>query len=181
MPEASERIEPAGVRRWTIADGFTLSRIPLAVAFVLAAGTRPRLLILALAGATDLLDGLAARLWGSSNLGAFLDPVADKLFMAAAFGVVFFSGALNLAELLAVLARDIVAAGAFVMTIVHKRPASIPARLGGKVVTVGQLLILLAFLLRSPYLRPMAWATGGIALYALWDYQRVAKVAKRAL
>src|SRR6202161_30830 len=39
----------------------------------------------ALAGITDSLDGYLARRWGqTSRLGAFLDPVADKLIVAAA-------------------------------------------------------------------------------------------------
>jgi CDP-diacylglycerol--glycerol-3-phosphate 3-phosphatidyltransferase len=39
----------------------------------------------ALAGITDSLDGYLARRWGqTSRLGAFLDPVADKLMVAAA-------------------------------------------------------------------------------------------------
>src|SRR5579883_2602237 len=39
----------------------------------------------ALAGITDSLDGYYARKWRqTSRLGAFLDPVADKLIVAAA-------------------------------------------------------------------------------------------------
>ena len=39
-------------------------------------------LVVAIAGATDLLDGYFARLWNiESLLGKFLDPVADKLLL----------------------------------------------------------------------------------------------------
>lgn len=42
-------------------------------------------LVFALAGATDWLDGYLARRWQvTSRFGAFLDPVADKLIVAAA-------------------------------------------------------------------------------------------------
>jgi phosphatidylglycerophosphate synthase len=108
-----------------------------------------------------------------------IDPVADKLFMACAFGVVAFSGRLELFEIGAVLLRDIVATIAFAITVFSGRAASIPARIGGKAVTVGQSLTLAAFLLDSPYLRPMAWATGAVGLYAIWDYQRVADRERR--
>jgi cardiolipin synthase len=168
-------------RRWTVADLLTVSRIPLAVLFVLIPSNEGRLVVLAAAGATDLTDGFVARRWGSSRLGAFLDPVADKVFMAAAFAVVLLSGRLQWYEIIAVLARDIVAAVAFALTAWSGRPAAIPARLGGKIVTIGQLFTLLAFLLNSSLLRPLAWATGAIALYALWDYQRAAAKEKRAL
>lgn len=176
VPSGQER--PRG--RWTVADLLTLSRIPLAIAFVLVPSSSWRLAILAAAGLTDLTDGFAARRWGSSRLGPFLDPVADKIFAAAAFGVVLVSGRLHWGEVIAVLARDIATAFAFLATVLFERPAAIPARLGGKIVTIGQLLTLVAFLLDSPYLRPLAWATGAIGLYAMWDYLRVRR-QKRAL
>jgi CDP-diacylglycerol--glycerol-3-phosphate 3-phosphatidyltransferase/cardiolipin synthase len=180
-PQASPRLERRQARPWAIADLLTLSRLPLALAFVLVADAGWRVGILALAGATDLVDGLAARRWGGSRLGAFLDPVADKVFMAAAFGVVLVSGVLHPLEVLGVLARDLVAAIAFLGTVILKRPTTIPARLGGKIVTIGQLLTVLAFLVGSAYLRPLAWATAAVALYAIWDYQRVAAREKREL
>jgi cardiolipin synthase (CMP-forming) len=127
------------------------------------------------------VDGFVARRWGSSRLGAFLDPVADKLFMAAAFTVVLLSGRLHPLEVLGVLARDVAAAFAFLATVLLRRPAAIPARLGGKIVTVGQLLTLLAFLTGSGLLRPVAWATAAIALYAIADYWQAARREARRL
>jgi len=63
--------------------------------------------------------------------------------------------------------------------LLSREPRAIPARPGGKAVTVAQVLTLVAFLLRSPLLRPLAWATGAIAIYAIWDYYRVAPRAQR--
>jgi cardiolipin synthase len=164
---------------YTAADAVTLARLPLAVAFPLADHPGWRIAILAGAGVTDLLDGPLARRFGGSRFGALLDPIADKLFMAAAFGVVAFSGRLEWYELVGILLRDIIATVAFAVTFLSHRPRAIPARLGGKAVTVAQMLTLLAFLVESPYLRPMAWATAAIALYAIWDYVRVAPVQGR--
>lgn len=173
--------EPRHTPAWTPADLMTSIRFPLALAFVLVPGTTARIVILAVAAASDLADGWMARRYGASRAGTFLDPVADKVFMAAAFAVVLVEGPLSWIEIVAVLLRDLAATAAFIATVVFDRPAAIPARLGGKMVTVGQLLTLLAFLAESSYLRPMAWATGGIALYAVWDYTRVARVAHRTL
>jgi len=181
MPEGSPPSGPEQARRrFTLADALTLVRLPLAVLFVAEPAPGWRLAVLAIAGATDLLDGFLARRFGGSRLGSFLDPVADKLFMAAAFGVVAFSGRLDWFEIAGVLARDAVATVAFVVTAVSGRPTAIPARLGGKAVTVCQMLTLVAFVLGSPLLRPLAWATGAIALYAIWDYSRAAS-ARRPL
>lgn len=179
MPETSPR--PGGEqesRRWTVADLLSVLRVPIAIAFPFA--TDPaRLGLLAAAGASDLLDGPIARRYGSSRFGSFIDPVADKLFAASAFGVVAVSGRLELYEVAAVLLRDIVATMAFVATFLSRRPRAIPARAGGKAVTVGQVLTLVAFLTGSPLLRPTAWATAGIGLYAIWDYYRVAPSEER--
>lgn len=152
------------------ADVITLARIPLAVAFPFAQSVTARLLLLVAAAATDFSDGWVARRFGSSRLGAILDPIADKLFMASAFGVVLMSGKLAPLEVVAVVIRDLVASIAFFITVARRRSTAIPARAGGKAVTLLQLLTLVAFVLDSAYLRPLAWATAAVALYAIYDY-----------
>lgn len=163
----------------TLADIITLARLPLALAFVILPQSLERLIVLALAAATDLLDGVIARRVGSSRFGGFIDPVADKLFMLAAFVVVAMSGRLAWYEIAGVLLRDLVATIAFLVTWLSSRPMAIPSRLGGKAVTVAQLLTIVAFLTDSSLLRPLAWATAAIALYAIWDYNAAAPRAKR--
>lgn len=165
--------------RWTAADVLSFLRIPLAAAFVLVTHNGWRLAILGAAAFTDLLDGPVARRRGSSAYGPVLDPIADKVFMAAAVGVVAFSGTLEWYEIVGVLLRDIVATIAFAATFFSEQPRAIPARWSGKAVTVAQILTLVAFLLGSPYLRPIAWATTAIAIFAIWDYLRVAPRAQR--
>jgi len=167
-------------QRFTVADFFTVIRLPLAVVFPLA-NDRWRLVVLAVAAGSDLLDGFLARRLGSSRFGPFIDPVADKLFMAAAFGTVLFSSQLAWWELLGVLARDIAATVAFIVTSVRGHASAIPARAGGKAVTVLQVATLAAFVLGSPLLKPLAWATAAVALYAIWDYTRAAAASSRPL
>ena len=175
-----EQGHPSRARgRFSVADALTLARIPLALGFLLVPHNLARLAILLVAAATDLLDGVLARRLGSSRFGGFIDPVADKLFMLAAFIVVAVSGRLAWYEIAGVLLRDLVATIAFVVVLVSGRAMAIPARLGGKAVTVAQVLTLVAFLTDSPLLRPLAWATGSIALYAIWDYNQAAPRAKR--
>lgn len=154
-------------------DVLTVARLPLAVVFLVIGDPVVRAAVLAAAAASDLLDGYLARKVGGSRLGVALDPVADKLFMAAGFWVVLESGLLNIFEIAGVLLRDIVAFFAFLTTVVLGRPTTLPARAGGKAVTVAQLLTLGAFLTGSDLVRPLAWATGAISLYAIADYARV--------
>ena len=133
---------------------------------------------LAASVASDLLDGPVAR-GSAARVGPCGRPIADKLVMASASvcGVLrnvdsprlrpSFCGFLCFGR------------RCFVTTFLSRRPRAIPARAGGKAVTVAQVLTLVAFLLDSPLLRPMAWATGAIAIYAIWDYYRVAPREER--
>ncbi len=59
---------------------------PLFVIAVLEQEPQRALAIFAIAGVTDALDGLIARYFNQrSALGAYLDPIADKLLLTAAF------------------------------------------------------------------------------------------------
>jgi cardiolipin synthase len=74
---------------FTIANQLTLLRmllIPAFVIFTLYGEFGWALATFVVAGLTDLLDGLAARVAGQkSDLGAWLDPAADKLLLVTTF------------------------------------------------------------------------------------------------
>lgn len=163
------------VKPWvTGADVVTALRLPLAALFPFVRQPAWQLVIVAVAAASDFLDGMLARRYGGSRVGAVLDPIADKIFMAAAFVTVANRGWLAWYELLGVLLRDLLAVLGFVGTWVLRRPVALPARAGGKAVTLAQVLTLVAAIADSPLVRPLAWATAAIAVYALWDYGRAA-------
>ncbi|MFQ5877741.1 MAG: CDP-alcohol phosphatidyltransferase family protein [Acidobacteriota bacterium] len=73
----------------TLANQMTIARmvmIPLLMMLVLSNHSGWALLVFVLASLTDALDGIIARRYRqSSALGAFLDPMADKLLMTACF------------------------------------------------------------------------------------------------
>jgi CDP-diacylglycerol--glycerol-3-phosphate 3-phosphatidyltransferase/cardiolipin synthase len=156
------------------ADLLTAVRLPLAAVFPFVVDPGWQLGIVGAAAASDYLDGLLARRQGGSRSGALLDPVADKVFMISAFLTFASRGVLAPLEIAAVLLRDLVAGGAFLGSLALRRPLAVPARAGGKAVTVCQLLTLVAIIAESPLVRPLAWAAGAIAVYALWDYGRAA-------
>jgi cardiolipin synthase (CMP-forming) len=161
------------VKPWvTWADLLTALRLPLAVAFPFVHHPVTQLALVGAAAASDLFDGMLARRFGGSRAGTVLDPVADKLFMAAAFFTVARSGVLHPLEIVAVLARDIVAALGYAAWWLLRRPTALPARAGGKVVTLLQLVTLVACIMGSPLARRLAWATAAVGLYAIWDYGR---------
>ena len=76
---------------FTVANLLTIARMVLVAPFIIlvvsgqAAGA---LAVFAAAGISDALDGFVARRFGQGTaLGAFLDPLADKLLMTAALVV----------------------------------------------------------------------------------------------
>ncbi len=156
------------------ADLLTVLRFPLAALFPIVHGSLARLAVVGLAAVTDLADGFIARRTGGSRWGPVLDPIADKTFMATAFITLASHGILNPLEIVGALLRDIVAGLAFAGTVILRRPVALPARAGGKAVTVLQVLTLLAMLAASPLSRRLAWATAAVSVYAIWDYGRAA-------
>lgn len=163
------------VKPWvTAADVVTALRLPLAALFPFVTSPVWQLVIVAVAAASDVVDGRLARRLGGSRVGAVLDPIADKIFMAVAFVTIARRGLLAWYELAGVLLRDVLAVAGFLGTWVLRRPVAVPARAGGKAVTIAQLLTLAAAIADSPLVRPLAWATAAIAVYALWDYGRAA-------
>jgi len=185
MGDAS-RDRPA--RLFGTADLVTGVRLPLAVLFPLVGSWAWRLGFVALAGLTDLLDGIVARRQGPSRVGAVLDPVADKAFMLSAFVTVVGSQAfehVTLWELLAILSRDFAAIAAFAIgTVRHWPTRTIPARPVGKLTTLGQFLVLGVLVLDWPPLRPavrpLVWTTAAVALVAILDYYRAGRRANAA-
>src|SRR3989440_1008109 len=163
------------VKPWvTWADLLTALRLPLAAAFPFVHRPAAQLGLVAVAAASDFFDGMLARRLGESRAGAVLDPTADKVFMAVAFVTVARAHLLHPLEIAGVLGRDIVAALGYVGAWLLRHPMTLPARAGGKAVTVLQLLTLVACIVRSPHVRSIAWATTAVGLYAIWDYGRAA-------
>lgn len=81
---------------FTVANQLTMLRITLVPAFVLLALAREftwALVVFAVAGLTDALDGYVARHSGQiTRLGAMLDPVADKLLTGTAYVLLTWGG-----------------------------------------------------------------------------------------
>lgn len=134
----------------------SLFRLSLTPFFVLALSQgryEVTLGIFAIAAITDTLDGLAARLWGMKTpLGKFLDPMADKILMTAAF--ISLSLDLHCAEYviptgltILVISRDIIIVMvAFLIHVVTGRRNFDPT-IWGKIATTLQASTIFAVLL----------------------------------
>lgn len=135
----------------------------------------------ALVGITDVLDGfLARRFRWSSRLGAYLDPVADKLLLSGSFLVLALSGAIPGWLAVVVLGRDVVIlAAAGVLYWVQSR-RTFPPSPWGKLSTFVQVLYImfamgnLTGIHVAPAVIALQWAVAALVVVSLLDYARAA-------
>jgi cardiolipin synthase (CMP-forming) len=114
------------------------------------------------AGITDGLDGLAARRFGaSSRIGAYLDPLADKVLLSGAYLTLALSGAIDPWLAILVLGRDVLILVFVGIVYLATKLRTFPPSFWGKASTCAQIAYILAFLARSEGLFPAFLVTLG--------------------
>jgi cardiolipin synthase len=104
--------------------------------------------ILILAGLTDGLDGLLARsLNQKSALGAYLDPIADKLLLSSSFVVLALNQRIGWWLAALVLGRDVILLTAASVILVAGGYRPFPPSMYGKATTALQILLVFAVVL----------------------------------
>ena len=107
--------------------------------------------IFALAAITDWLDGYLARmLKQTSEFGAFLDPVADKLMVAAALIVLVNLGQVNIVIAFIIIGREIAISALREWMAQLGDSKSIAVSLLGKIKTTFQMIAIMLLLYREP-------------------------------
>jgi len=120
------------------------------------------LIVFVLAGVTDSIDGAVARLTNSHTaLGAYIDPLADKLLLVSSFLILAFLGFIPRWLAILVVSRDvIILVGFAVLYFITGHSIAVRPTLVGKTSTFLQLLtVTLALLgLHNPDWRfPVVW------------------------
>jgi phosphatidylglycerophosphate synthase len=158
---------------FTLPNSISLSRLVLALGFVLIPGSWERVAIILVAGFTDFIDGWIARYEKEeSETGALIDPLADRVFVFVAISVYLVEGRFTAGQYFIFLARDIATAVGFLVAkiIPWLRPAVFRARMLGKIVTVLQLIVLVAVLVMPGYTMPLVITIGLVSVAAIVDY-----------
>jgi cardiolipin synthase len=128
---------------------------------------------------TDSLDGyLARKLHANSRLGAYLDPIADKLLLSGSFLVLALTGAIDRWIAIVVLGRDaLILAGAGVLYL-RKELREFPPSVWGKLSTFVQILFVcfrvgvLDGIPVGPIAISLQWAAAALAVASVADYAR---------
>ena len=158
---------------FTIPNTVSLSRVVLALAFVLVSDPWDRIALIAVAGFTDFIDGWLARHEESeSTAGALLDPLADRIFVFVAISTYLVEGLLTTGQYFIFLTRDLATAAGFIVAkiIPTLRPAVFRARMLGKIVTVIQMVTLVTIIVLPETTRFLILAIGIVSLASIVDY-----------
>ncbi len=184
LPDAIRRRGP-----WSLPNLLTYGRI-LAIPALVAILFWPRddwmrwlaLGIYTLAAITDYLDGYIARAWSQqSAIGRMLDPIADKLLVAALLLMLVYTGQIEgwtLWAAIVILCREILVSG--LREFLADLKVSVPVSKVAKWKTTAQLFAL-GFLVVGPAgdkVLPgnttigivLLWAAAGLTIYTGWDY-----------
>jgi CDP-diacylglycerol--glycerol-3-phosphate 3-phosphatidyltransferase len=176
-------------RSWNLPNILTLGRM-LAVPFVVACLFWPdsfpmrwlALGIFSLAGITDFFDGYLARAWSQqSALGRMLDPIADKLLVAAVLMMLVANhtiASLSIWAAIVILCREILVSGLREFLAELKVP--LPVSRVAKWKTLVQIFAL-GFLIAGPagdaifgiittIGLTLLWLSALLTLYTGWDY-----------
>jgi cardiolipin synthase len=183
-------MSPASARSslWTLPNLLSLSRLPLGGLFWVALGpaspvpTPARgaaaLGVMGAAAVTDMLDGYLARRQGADSAGAgsWLDPVCDKLFVAAVLSALHVERGVSLGLLALIVTRELLQLPMALVyrvipTLRHWLQYDFRASVLGKAATCAQFLAIAALVLGLPARGPALLAFG-LGTIALADYIR---------
>jgi CDP-diacylglycerol--glycerol-3-phosphate 3-phosphatidyltransferase/cardiolipin synthase len=140
--------------------------------------------IFVLAAITDWADGYLARRWGqTSAFGAFLDPVADKLMVAAALIVLVWLQRADAWLVIIIIGREIAVSALREWMAQIGKSRSVAVAFIGKVKTVAQITAIVALLIYQPFIPGLntvwlgtlaLWVAAILTLWSMFHYLRLA-------
>jgi cardiolipin synthase (CMP-forming) len=164
----------------SIPNILTILRIlltPLFLIVLLRHNYPQALLIFVIAGITDALDGFIARYFNQRTvLGAYLDPMADKLLLVSAFVALAVLEVIPSWVAILVIARDVIIfLGIAILTVTNKTYKIDPS-IVSKFTTTAQILLIILVLFDPTRMKmallhpPMLWATALLTIISGLHY-----------
>src|SRR5216684_112821 len=142
-------------RVWTVPNQITFLRLgflPFFLILISYEHFRLALLVLVVAGLSDGVDGLIARKFNQrSSLGAYLDPIADKLLLSSSFVILAFKMRLAWWLTILVLSRDVLILIVAVVIILSGGYRPFPPSIYGKLTTAAQIILVFTVVLGAAY------------------------------
>jgi cardiolipin synthase len=128
-----------------IPNALTLARIilvPFIVWLIITHEMAAAFVLFLLAGLSDAADGyLAKRFSWHTELGAYLDPIADKVLLVSIYMTLGFTNHLPVWLVIAVASRDLLIIGGFLLSWILSRRITVSPLLVSKANTLAQLVL----------------------------------------
>lgn len=167
----------------SIPNLITLGRVilvPVVFWLLISNEMRAAFFFFLVAGISDGVDGYLAKTYGwTTELGAYLDPLADKLLLVCIYIALGVGGELPSWLVIAVVSRDVLIVLAVVLSWLLANPVTIHPLIVSKVNTVAQIVLASlvmadeGFNLGLGSLRiAMIWITAGLVVASLALYLR---------
>lgn len=126
--------------------------IPVFVIFIINKSFLAALITFGIAGITDGMDGLIARLTHQrTELGSYLDPIADKLLLSSAFVTLAIIEILPSWLSVIVITRDVIILIGFIILVLMNHRPKIQPSIASKITTDFQIATVLVTLLKEYY------------------------------
>lgn len=128
----------------SIPNLITLARIilvPVLVWAIISGEMRLAFLLFLAAGISDAVDGFLAKRFGmATDLGAYLDPLADKVLIVSIYVALGITGALPAWLVILVVSRDIMIVGAVILSWLVDHPMAMKPLTVSKLNTAAQIV-----------------------------------------
>jgi cardiolipin synthase (CMP-forming) len=142
-------------RIWTVPNQITFLRLGFLPFFLILISYDHyswALLVLVIAALSDGIDGLLARsLNQGSALGAYLDPIADKLLLSSSFVILAFKKQLAWWLTILVLSRDVLILIVAVVILLVSGYRPFPPSIYGKLTTAAEIILVFLVVLGAAY------------------------------
>ena len=116
--------------------------VPVVVWTIILGEMRASFCLFLAAGISDAVDGfLAKRFHMASELGAYLDPLADKALIVSIYVALGIAGALPISLVILVVSRDIMIISGFMLSWLVNKPMPVRPHPVSKLNTVVQILL----------------------------------------
>jgi cardiolipin synthase len=173
---------PVKVSNWpiNIPNFLTVARIlmtPLFVILLMKNLFGHALVLFSLAAVSDGLDGFIARYFNQRTvMGAYLDPIADKFLLSAAFITLAILTIIPAWLTVIVISRDILIMAGIAIFTINNIKVKIKPSIVSKFTTAVQLgtvfIVLLGFQFKTVVIaeQPALWATAGLTIFSGLHY-----------
>ena len=116
--------------------------VPAIVWLIITGHMQAAFFLFIAAGISDGIDGFIAKNFNqTTQLGAYLDPIADKALLMSIYVALGYHGDLPSFLVILVVSRDILIIGAVVLSWMVNRPVTVAPLMVSKVNTTGQIVL----------------------------------------